>query len=356
MFFEANLQTARVYCPWIDYLLAGASGELKVEARRTAAGELVPEVSGIVLTEAENPAIPRLFSEDLQQRVIVFGFAFGQHLRHLVQKGFSPIVYEPSPDVLKAALTHVDLRDILPYLTIYSGQFFPDIPRVTRIVAVESYARNFPQYWEALRGKALTDFPEHSDDIVEGEYAGAYRNITCLKNPCDLAVYQMILSIVRPTLLIEIGACRGGSALLFADFMRNLGGERRIHTFDIVDTCPIEVLSNPMITFHGDGWTSFDPGIIKPDDRVLIIEDSSHTYENTLGVLHHFADYVSPNSYLIVEDGAAGLVRPSFNGGAVRAIDEFLAADDRFRIDQRWETFYGSRNSNCLRGFLHRRL
>ncbi len=146
----------------------------------------------------------------------------------------------------------------------------------------------------------MTDYPQKTDNIDEGIYFSTYRNVTCLKNPCDLAVYQMMLFLIKPTLILEIGACRGGSALWFADLFRLMGGDRRIHTYDISEEAAPETYRDPMITYHLGGHASFDPSIIRKHDRVFIIEDSSHTYENTLEVLNKFAGYVTPNSYFIV--------------------------------------------------------
>ena len=42
--------------------------------------------------------------------------------------------------------------------------------------------------------------------------------------------------------------------------------------------------------------------MISLEERVLIIEDSSHTYENTLNVLRLYSDFIKPGDYFIVED------------------------------------------------------
>ena len=67
-------------------------------------------------------------------------------------------------------------------------------------------------------------------------------------------------------------------------------------------------------------------GMIGPNDNVLIIEDSSHTYENTLNVLQSNSSLVKPGGYFIVEDSIChhGLeVGPK--PGPYEAIQEFLA-------------------------------
>jgi cephalosporin hydroxylase len=212
----------------------------------------------------------------------------------------------------------------------------------------------FPQFATALSQKIIMDYPARTNDMHEGEYYGVYRNVICLKNPIDLFVYQMILYLVRPTIVIEIGACRGGSALFFADLLRQLGGNRHVYSYDIVDQIAPEARDDPDITFNFNGWQAFDPSIIKPNDRVIICEDSSHTYENTIQVIRKFAPYVSPNSYFLVEDGESGYTVPEFHGGAIRAIEEFMAETNDFELERRWEFLYGNGISECLKGYLRK--
>jgi cephalosporin hydroxylase len=360
--FERNMSVLRRMQPELETKLRQAPEDPSIETAISRTGQPVPIMRGKPINSADDPVAEaaQIFrgamADAVQQRLIVFGFGFGYHLYPFVKAGFSPIVIEPSAAMLKRAMSTRDLRDMLPYLHFHVGDMLPDIPRGTNVMAVPAYLTLYPSQAERLSGKINKDNPARTDDIVQGTYYGAYRNVTCLKNPCDWAVYQMLLFLIRPTLIIEIGACRGGSAMWFADILRLMGGERRIHTYDVVDEGAPEMREDPMITYHLGGHATFDPGIIRPDDRVFIIEDSAHTYENTLEVLHKFAGYVSPNSYFVVEDGAAGFTRPQLHGGPIKAIEEFMATDNRYVIDERWEHFYGSKNSNCLKGFLRRKV
>lgn len=289
-----------------------------------------------------------------QNRVAIFGFGFGYEVAALIRAGLSPIVYEPSVGLLKLALSSVDLTQVIPFATFTVGNRCPDLPRNTLLMMNEGYRKAFPALAQQIESKVIRDFPSGPDSIEKGVYFTTYRNVTCLKHPCDLVVYQMLFDLVRPTLVLEVGTCRGGSALYFGDLLRTMGGDRRIHSYDIVDQVPSEVLTHPNITCHTGGWTDFDSSIVRPEDRVLVIEDSSHTYENTLAVMERLAPFVTRNSYLVIEDGADGVTHPEFNGGPLRAIEEFLPRHPEFEVDRRWETFYGPNSTACLSGFLHR--
>lgn len=362
--YSQNLELMRKFHPRVAALLEQTVADPRLTVAYARSGHPVPLVADRAFHSLEDPLIEgqgdfRAACEEMgelvQQRLIFFGFGFGYHIAPFVAEGLSPIIHEPLPALLNLAMEHVDLSHLIPYVAFHFGAALPDIPRATSVITHPVAAELFPDLADAMDGKIMTAMPGHTNDIIEGIYYSAYRNVTCLKNPCDLAVYQMIIWEVRPTIILEIGACRGGSALYFGDLLRAMGGERHVYTFDITDEVAPETFDHPNVTFFTGGWQVFDPSIIKPTDRVLIIEDSSHTYENTLQVLRHFAPYVTPNSYLIVEDTRAGENRPHLNGGPLPAVHEFLAENQAFAVDARWENFYGSGNSGCFNGFLRRK-
>ena len=83
---------------------------------------------------------------------------------------------------------------------------------------------------------------------------------------------------------------------------------------------------------------------------VLVIEDSEHTYDNTLSVLRLYGPLVTPGSYLIVEDSIChhGVdVGPS--PGAYEAIEAFVRENPAFQIDRTRESFFLTWNP---KGFL----
>jgi len=271
-------------------------------------------------------------------RVFSFGFGLGYHVHELVNLDFSPVVYDTDIGILRAAFKSLDLREILPYINIHTSHRYPNIPPKSKVifhpVASAIFALDAAKFTQKI-----PELPPATHDLVEGLKCESYRNVLCMKDPIALVCYQMIISLVRPDVIIEIGTCRGGSAYLLVDFLKLMGGDRKVITIDVYNDVAPEVYEHSNITFIPFGHREFDTSIIKTSDRVLVIDDSSHTYENTLEVLNRFGSIVSPNSYFIVEDTAAD--GPTFNGGPMRAVKEFLSTNPPFERDMRWEHFFG---------------
>jgi cephalosporin hydroxylase len=182
-----------------------------------------------------------------------------------------------------------------------------------------------------------------------------YFGIQTLKNPLDFWVYQEVILAVQPDVIVEIGNFHGGSLLALAHLCdaRQAG---RVIGIDI-DQKEIAavVRAHPRIALiegHAREGISSVRGKIDAAERVLIIEDSSHTYENTLAVLRTYCDLVSPGSYFIVEDGNChhGLDLGPFPG-PYEAVTEFMRDNSQFVIDRACESFFLTWNP---RGYLRR--
>jgi cephalosporin hydroxylase len=182
-----------------------------------------------------------------------------------------------------------------------------------------------------------------------------YFGVTALKNPLDFWAYQELIHRLRPDVIVEIGNNCGGSTLALAHLCDLLGNGRLIGVDISHSRLPEIVRSHPRITLvEGDACSSYDEiaGQIGPHEHCLIIEDSSHTYENTLRVLRKFSALVKPGGYFIVEDGIChhGLdVGP--NPGPYEAIEAFTAEDANFVADRTLESFLITWNP---KGFLRR--
>lgn len=74
---------------------------------------------------------------------------------------------------------------------------------------------------------------------------------------------------------------------------------------------------------------------------MLVIEDSLHTYDNTLNVLKTYAPLVTPDSFLIVEDSHCchgldyGPVPDPYE-----AIADFMAVNRKFVTERDCENFF----------------
>lgn len=191
--------------------------------------------------------------------------------------------------------------------------------------------------------------------IYLGHYEVSYRGVKALRCPFDYVIYQMIISDLRPDVVIEIGTNFGGSALYLADLMESIG-YGVVHTIDVARNCAELVANHPRISVFSEGWQGYDTELVKGLSRVLVIEDATHVYEDTLGAIKRFAPLVSPGSYLIVEDGIIselGLEK-KFHGGPLRAINVFLESNDAFVVDEHWQNLFGRNATFNVKGYLKR--
>jgi cephalosporin hydroxylase len=194
------------------------------------------------------------------------------------------------------------------------------------------------------------------DSIYKGHHHVTYRGIKAIRCPFDYVIYQMIISEVRPDLVIEIGTNIGGGALYIADLMDNIG-HGIVHTIDIASAADALLKSHPRIKLFTAGWEGYDISEAKGYQKILVIEDASHMYQDTLDTLVKFAPLVSKDSYLIVEDGIINELgmEKEYKGGPLKAIREFTEANKDFEIDRKWCDMFGTNATFNVNGYLKRK-
>jgi len=192
--------------------------------------------------------------------------------------------------------------------------------------------------------------------IDTGHHNVTYKGVPAIKCPFDYVLYQMIVWEVKPDLIIEIGTNKGGSALYLADLLE-LNQKGEIHTIDLPGNKESALLyDHPRIQLFKNGFKNYNLTQLANFSSVLIIEDGSHLYEDTLEALKLFSPYVSKNSYFIVEDGIItdlGL-KNEYNGGPQKAIFDFLKTNTQFQIDKKWCNFFGHSSTFNVNGYLKR--
>lgn len=183
----------------------------------------------------------------------------------------------------------------------------------------------------------------------------SYFGVPALKSPIDFWIYQELLFELRPDVIIEIGNRFGGGTLALAHLC-DLLGKGRVVGLDVDHRdIPSVVKTHARISLiEGDACNSFEKvsRSISAHEHVLVIEDSSHTYDNTLNVLNTFNCLIKPGGYFVVEDGIChhGLdVGPS--PGPYEAIEAFVESRADFAIDRTREAFLVTWNP---KGFLRR--
>jgi cephalosporin hydroxylase len=176
------------------------------------------------------------------------------------------------------------------------------------------------------------------------------------KCPLDLWVYQEIVAETRPDLVVETGTFEGGSALFFASLF-DLVGNGRVVTVDIDEREGRP--THDRITYLTGSSTASEivdeiRGHVAGASRVLVVLDSDHRRDHVLAELEAYGDFVTPGSYLIVEDTNVNghPVAPEFGPGPMEAVERFLELDDRFEVDRSREKLLLTFNPG---GFLRRR-
>jgi cephalosporin hydroxylase len=182
-----------------------------------------------------------------------------------------------------------------------------------------------------------------------------YFGIRTLKSPVDFWIYQEILFETRPDFVIEIGNCFGGSTLALAHLCDCLG-KGQVVALDLShEAVPELVRRHPRIhLIEGDACQSFAKvrALVPRGAGVMVIEDSAHTFENTLGVLNTYSPLIQPGGYFIVEDG---IINHGLDGGPspgpYEAIGAFAENHPDFEIDRNRESFLITWNP---KGYLRR--
>lgn len=190
--------------------------------------------------------------------------------------------------------------------------------------------------------------------IEIGHHNFEYNGLKSLKCPFDYLNYQMIIDEVKPDLIIEIGTHFGGNSLYLADLLQ-LRNRGVLHTIDVNEYGDLSKLdSHPRIKRFLGGYENYDTNQIMEFENVLIIDDGSHQYRDVLNSLNKFNKFVTINSYFIVEDGVLSELgyKESYEGGPLRAIEEFLKENKKFIIDEKWINFFGKNATFNPKGYL----
>lgn len=210
---------------------------------------------------------------------------------------------------------------------------------------------------------------------IEQTKSDRYAGVPIAKLPEDLRVYEHLIWLSRPTVVIELGVHHGGSALWFRDRLRaahaygRTTDPGRVIGVDRDTTASRAALRSADPEFERsitllDGDVR-DPAVAAavakhvPDGACcMVVEDSAHTYTSTAAALRGFARFVAPGGFFVVEDGSVDIeeMRPqtSWPRGVLPAIADWLAsADGEDFIRRRDLELYGL-SSNPY-GFLQRR-
>jgi cephalosporin hydroxylase len=157
------------------------------------------------------------------------------------------------------------------------------------------------------------------------------------QNVLDLWTIQEVIAEIKPSLLIETGTHKGGSALMYAQLM-DLIGDGRVMTIDIVDD---REQDHERIEFvHG---SSTDPEIVdraraaaaEAGGQVMVILDGNHDRDHVAEELELYGPLVTEGSYLLSQDGVIDVLRGFSDSrpGPLEANRDFLRRHPEFEYD-----------------------
>lgn len=196
-------------------------------------------------------------------------------------------------------------------------------------------------------------------DLKEQTFATTtWLGVPLVKTPLDILVLQQIITETRPELIVETGVYVGGSAMLFASVQEALGIDGKVIAVDVdLSFVHEKVREHPRIELLEGSST--DPAIVShiraaaKGKRTMVDLDADHRAHHVLEELRTFADLVSPNCYLVVEDAWFGgrPVREDAVPGPSEALDAWLAEGQPFESDRWRERYLLTQNP---RGYLRR--
>jgi cephalosporin hydroxylase len=181
-------------------------------------------------------------------------------------------------------------------------------------------------------------------------YVWTWLGVPIIQIPADIVATQEIIWTTMPTLIVETGVARGGSAIFHSSILELRGHGRvigididiRAHNRRSIEEHP---LARRIELIEG---SSLDPEVIERvtteasmEERVMVVLDSNHTHDHVLAELRAYANLVTLGAYLIVADtivehiaGGGDRRRPWGPGdNPATALAAFLAERDDFAPD-----------------------
>ena len=200
-------------------------------------------------------------------------------------------------------------------------------------------------------------------------YEPTWLGIPIIQFPSDIVMMQELIWKIRPDCIVECGVAHGGAAILYASMLELLGKgtvigvdvEIREHNRAAVQKHP---LSKRIELIEG---SSVDSEVIRGIKKrvsglksVMVILDSNHSRDHVIKELEIYSGLVTPESYLVVMDGAQAHVSDIPRGkqewktdNPLEAIREFLKNHPDFESDPHYTRMHVTSNPE---GFLRRKL
>ncbi|MBA3632982.1 MAG: class I SAM-dependent methyltransferase [Acidobacteria bacterium] len=169
--------------------------------------------------------------------------------------------------------------------------------------------------------------------------------------PEDMIRAQEVIFRIKPDVIIETGVAHGGSLIFNASLLKAMDIEGRVIGIDI-EIRPHnrkaikEHFLFPYITLIEGSSTAPEivaqvKSLVKPNETVLVILDSNHSYDHVLEELEAYHDLVSRNSYIVATDGSMRVLHDVPRGekewltdNPANAAEDFAKTHPEFVIEQ----------------------
>ena len=169
--------------------------------------------------------------------------------------------------------------------------------------------------------------------------------------PEDMVRAQEVIFSVKPDVIIETGVAHGGSLIFNAGLLKAMDIKGRVIGIDI-EIRPHnrqaieEHFLFPYITLIEGSSTAPEiveqvKSMVKPDETVLVILDSNHSYDHVSNELEAYHDLVTPGSYIVATDGSMRVLHDVPRGeknwitdNPANAAEDFVKSHPEFVIEQ----------------------
>lgn len=171
-----------------------------------------------------------------------------------------------------------------------------------------------------------------------------------IQHPEDLVRLQEVIFKVRPTVIVETGVAHGGSLILSASLMKAMGIDGKVIGVDIEvrphnrKALEEHALYDMIRLIIGDAVAPETVEEVEkqigPDDVVLVILDSNHSYAHVAKELDAYNHLVTKDSYIVSTDGVMRLVHDVPRGepgwltdNPANAAEDFVAKTSNFVLE-----------------------
>jgi len=198
-------------------------------------------------------------------------------------------------------------------------------------------------------------------------YEPSWLGVPIIQYPGDIVMMQELIWKIRPDTIIETGVAHGGSAVLYASILELIGKGSVIGVdIEIRKYNRVAIEGHPMSKrIRLIEGSSVDQKVadevarsVNNSETRLVVLDSNHSYDHVMREMELYGPLVTPGSYMVVMDGAQGLVWDIPSGkeewredNPLRAIKKFVADAKGWEIDNHYNRLRITSNPS---GFLRR--